>query len=148
MLHVFDEFLFCWDLTSPDHEISPAGICDVSQTMGTSIKNHNQLRSFQEETFSFISFGSSSFSMRISLIVIDAQALCISHSFGVQLHQVELLKEQNPLEQSCLEIFLSKEILEGGMIRIHSAFVHDKFRAKLVSSHRLNLSKWVKALGL
>ncbi|GJX95066.1 hypothetical protein Tco_0349652 [Tanacetum coccineum] len=145
--------------------------------------------------------------MRISLIVIDAQALCISHSFGVQLHQVELLKEQNPLEQSCLEIFLSKEILEGGMIRIHSAFVHDKvrseffdalkfshdvaqecnprrnslavalssngsspvwairieprtmpsltmkwlfsqFRAKLVSSHRLNLSKWVKALGL
>ncbi|GKF56261.1 hypothetical protein Tco_0166601, partial [Tanacetum coccineum] len=59
-----------------------------------------------------------------------------------------------------LRIFLSKEILEGGMIRIHSAFVHDKvrtmpsltmkwlfsqFRAKLVSSHRLSIfSKWVR----
>ncbi|GJZ20994.1 hypothetical protein Tco_0558033 [Tanacetum coccineum] len=38
----------------------------------------------------------------------------------------QLLKEQNPSEQSRLRIFLSKEILEGGMIRIHSAFVHDE----------------------
>ncbi|GKA25661.1 hypothetical protein Tco_0711770 [Tanacetum coccineum] len=49
----------------------------------------------------------------------------------------ELLKEQNPSEQSRLRIFLCKEILEGGMIRIHSAFVHDKTapKAKSLASH-------------
>nr|GEV28565.1 hypothetical protein [Tanacetum cinerariifolium] len=34
--------------------------------------------------------------------------------------------EENPTEQSRLGIFLSKEIFEGGMIRIHNAFVHDE----------------------
>nr|GFA49712.1 hypothetical protein [Tanacetum cinerariifolium] len=34
--------------------------------------------------------------------------------------------EWNPTEQSRLGIFLSKEIFEGGMIRIHNAFVHDE----------------------
>ncbi|GKA20502.1 hypothetical protein Tco_0700491 [Tanacetum coccineum] len=47
-------------------------------------------------------------------------------SFRVNYIKVELLKEQNPSEQSRLRIFLSEEILEGGMIRIYSAFVHDK----------------------
>nr|GFB82128.1 hypothetical protein [Tanacetum cinerariifolium] len=32
----------------------------------------------------------------------------------------------NPTEQSRLRIFLSKEIFEGGMIRIHNAFVQDE----------------------
>ncbi|GJY45041.1 hypothetical protein Tco_0433254 [Tanacetum coccineum] len=53
----------------------------------------------------------------------SSASLC---SFRVNYIKVELLKEQNPSEQSRLRIFLSKEILEGGMIRIHSAFVHDK----------------------
>ncbi|GJZ77683.1 hypothetical protein Tco_0642355 [Tanacetum coccineum] len=34
-------------------------------------------------------------------------------------------RRKNPSEHSPLESFL-QEILEGGMIRIHSAFVHDK----------------------
>nr|GEX23090.1 hypothetical protein [Tanacetum cinerariifolium] len=33
---------------------------------------------------------------------------------------------ENPTGQSHLRIFLSKEIFEGGMVRIHNAFVHDK----------------------
>nr|GEY59410.1 reverse transcriptase domain-containing protein [Tanacetum cinerariifolium] len=40
--------------------------------------------------------------------------------------EFELLKEENPTEQSRLRIFLSKEIFEGGVIRIHNAFVHDE----------------------
>nr|GFA42664.1 hypothetical protein [Tanacetum cinerariifolium] len=36
------------------------------------------------------------------------------------------LREENPTKKSCLGIFLSKEIFEGGMIRIHNAFVHDE----------------------
>nr|GEZ87704.1 hypothetical protein [Tanacetum cinerariifolium] len=32
----------------------------------------------------------------------------------------------NPTEQSRLEIFLSKEIFEGEMVRIYNAFVHDE----------------------
>nr|GEU59247.1 hypothetical protein [Tanacetum cinerariifolium] len=36
--------------------------------------------------------------------------------------------EENPTEQSRLGIFLSKDIFEGGMIRIHNAFVHDEDR--------------------
>nr|GEU93436.1 hypothetical protein [Tanacetum cinerariifolium] len=35
-------------------------------------------------------------------------------------------KDENPSKQSRLGIFLSKEIFEGGMIRIHNAFVHDE----------------------
>nr|GEY98439.1 reverse transcriptase domain-containing protein [Tanacetum cinerariifolium] len=35
-------------------------------------------------------------------------------------------EEENPTEQSRLGIFLSKEIIEGRMIRIHNAFVHDE----------------------
>nr|GEV89659.1 reverse transcriptase domain-containing protein [Tanacetum cinerariifolium] len=34
--------------------------------------------------------------------------------------------EENPSEQSCLGIFFRKEIFEGGVIRIHNAFVHDE----------------------
>nr|GFC98519.1 hypothetical protein [Tanacetum cinerariifolium] len=34
--------------------------------------------------------------------------------------------EENPPEQSHLGIFFSKEIFEGGVIRIHNAFVHDE----------------------
>nr|GEV16590.1 hypothetical protein [Tanacetum cinerariifolium] len=34
--------------------------------------------------------------------------------------------EENPSEQSRLGIFFSKEIFEGGVIRIHNAFVHDE----------------------
>ncbi|GJR83490.1 hypothetical protein Tco_0154275 [Tanacetum coccineum] len=45
------------------------------------------------------------------------------------------LKEQEkPIEQSRLRIFLCKEILEGGMIRIHSAFVHDKVCNRFLTS--------------
>nr|GEZ90416.1 reverse transcriptase domain-containing protein [Tanacetum cinerariifolium] len=36
--------------------------------------------------------------------------------------------EENPTEQSRLGIFFSKEIFEGGVIRIHNAFVHDEDR--------------------
>nr|GEW73376.1 hypothetical protein [Tanacetum cinerariifolium] len=35
-------------------------------------------------------------------------------------------QEENLTEQSLLGIFLSKEIFEGGMVRIHNAFVHDQ----------------------
>nr|GFA37665.1 hypothetical protein [Tanacetum cinerariifolium] len=35
-------------------------------------------------------------------------------------------REENPPELSRLGIFLSKEIFEGGVIRIHNAFVHDE----------------------
>nr|GEU97483.1 hypothetical protein [Tanacetum cinerariifolium] len=34
--------------------------------------------------------------------------------------------EENPSEQFRLRIFLSKEIFEGGVIRIHNALVHDE----------------------
>nr|GEY17924.1 hypothetical protein [Tanacetum cinerariifolium] len=34
--------------------------------------------------------------------------------------------EENPPEQSRLGIFFSKEIFEGGVIRIHNAFVQDE----------------------
>nr|GEY10691.1 hypothetical protein [Tanacetum cinerariifolium] len=34
--------------------------------------------------------------------------------------------EENPPEQSRLGIFFGKEIFEGGVIRIHNAFVHDE----------------------
>nr|GEV70244.1 hypothetical protein [Tanacetum cinerariifolium] len=40
----------------------------------------------------------------------------------------------NPTEQSRLGIFLSKEIFDGGMIRIHNAFVHDEQKTSSVSS--------------
>nr|GEZ02545.1 hypothetical protein [Tanacetum cinerariifolium] len=34
--------------------------------------------------------------------------------------------EENPSEQSRLEIFFSKEIFEGGVICVHNDFVHDE----------------------
>nr|GFB05751.1 ribonuclease H-like domain-containing protein [Tanacetum cinerariifolium] len=34
--------------------------------------------------------------------------------------------EENPPGQSRLGLFLSKEIFEGGVIRIHNAFIHDE----------------------
>nr|GFA76589.1 hypothetical protein [Tanacetum cinerariifolium] len=50
----------------------------------------------------------------------------VLNSFCVNHFECKLLKEWNPTEQSRLGIFLSKEIFEGGMIRIHNAFVHDE----------------------
>nr|GEU46487.1 hypothetical protein [Tanacetum cinerariifolium] len=47
-------------------------------------------------------------------------------SFCVNYFEFELLKEENPTEQSRLGILLSKEIFKGGMIHIHNAFVHDE----------------------
>nr|GEY49600.1 hypothetical protein [Tanacetum cinerariifolium] len=38
----------------------------------------------------------------------------------------EKVAEENPSKKSRLGIFLSKEIFEGEMIRIHNAFVHDE----------------------
>ncbi|GJY75162.1 hypothetical protein Tco_0480278 [Tanacetum coccineum] len=58
-------------------------------------------------------------------------------SFCVNYIKVELLKEQNPSEQSCLRIFLSKEIFEGGMIRINSAFVHNEPEVFLMTVPRM-----------
>ncbi|GJZ33976.1 hypothetical protein Tco_0579412 [Tanacetum coccineum] len=46
-------------------------------------------------------------------------------SFCVNYFELELLKEENPPEQSSLGIFFTKEIFEGGVIRIHNAFVQD-----------------------
>nr|GEY46787.1 DNA-directed DNA polymerase [Tanacetum cinerariifolium] len=42
--------------------------------------------------------------------------------------------EENLMEQSRLGIFLSKEIFEGGVIRIHNAFVHDEASQDLTKS--------------
>ncbi|GKD68658.1 hypothetical protein Tco_1322748, partial [Tanacetum coccineum] len=50
----------------------------------------------------------------------------ILDSFCVNYFEFELLKEENPPEQSRLGIFFSKEIFEGGVIRIHNAFVKDE----------------------
>ncbi|GKE70741.1 hypothetical protein Tco_1528813 [Tanacetum coccineum] len=47
-------------------------------------------------------------------------------SFCVNYFEFELLKEENPPEQSRLGIFFSKEIFEGGVICIHNAFVQDE----------------------
>ncbi|GJX24083.1 hypothetical protein Tco_0228528 [Tanacetum coccineum] len=47
-------------------------------------------------------------------------------SFCVNYFEFELLKEENPPEQSRLGIFFSKQIFEGGVIRIHNAFVQDE----------------------
>ncbi|GJY10287.1 hypothetical protein Tco_0378472 [Tanacetum coccineum] len=49
-------------------------------------------------------------------------------SFCVNYFECELLKEENPPEQSRLGIFISKEIFKGGMIRMHNAFVQDEVR--------------------
>ncbi|GJW34594.1 hypothetical protein Tco_0054626, partial [Tanacetum coccineum] len=49
-------------------------------------------------------------------------------SFCVNYFEFELLKEENPPEQSRLGIFFCKEIFEGGVIRIHNAFVQDEVR--------------------
>ncbi|GJV15831.1 hypothetical protein Tco_1361154, partial [Tanacetum coccineum] len=50
----------------------------------------------------------------------------ILSSFFVNYFELELLKEENPPEQSLLGIFFSKEIFKGGVIRIHYAFVQDE----------------------
>ncbi|GKG49380.1 hypothetical protein Tco_0515832, partial [Tanacetum coccineum] len=51
----------------------------------------------------------------------------ILSSFCVNYFEFELLNEENPPEQSCLGVFFSKEeIFEGGVIRIHNAFVQDE----------------------
>ncbi|GKA91501.1 hypothetical protein Tco_0813371 [Tanacetum coccineum] len=50
----------------------------------------------------------------------------ILDSFCVNYFEFKLLKEENPPEQSRLGIFFSKEIFEGGVIRIHNAFVQDE----------------------
>nr|GEZ03065.1 integrase, catalytic region, zinc finger, CCHC-type, peptidase aspartic, catalytic [Tanacetum cinerariifolium] len=50
----------------------------------------------------------------------------VLRSFCVKYFEFELLEEENLSEQSRLGIFLSKEIFEGGVIRIHNAFVHDE----------------------
>ncbi|GKF83140.1 hypothetical protein Tco_0244796, partial [Tanacetum coccineum] len=47
-------------------------------------------------------------------------------SFYVNYFEFELLKKENPSEQSRLRVFFSKEIFEGGVIRIHNAFVQDE----------------------
>nr|GEZ62108.1 hypothetical protein [Tanacetum cinerariifolium] len=44
--------------------------------------------------------------------------------------------EKNPLEQSHLGIFLSKEIFKGGVIRIHNAFVHDESEGQSLHASR------------
>ncbi|GJS87803.1 hypothetical protein Tco_0770439 [Tanacetum coccineum] len=70
--------------------------------------------------------------------MIGREILC---SFCVNYFEFELLKEENPPEQSHLRVFFSKEIFEGGVIRIHNAFVQDKelpsfFRSlHVVSNH-------------
>ncbi|GKF20577.1 hypothetical protein Tco_0069215, partial [Tanacetum coccineum] len=47
-------------------------------------------------------------------------------SFCVNYFEFELLKEENPPDQSRIGIFFYKEIFEGGVIRIHNAFVQDE----------------------
>ncbi|GJR57003.1 hypothetical protein Tco_1499165 [Tanacetum coccineum] len=47
-------------------------------------------------------------------------------SFCVNYFEFELLKEENPSKKSRLGIFFSEEIFEGGVIRIHNAFVQDE----------------------
>ncbi|GJT63634.1 hypothetical protein Tco_1015114 [Tanacetum coccineum] len=45
-------------------------------------------------------------------------------SFSINNFEVKFLEEENPSEQSRLGILFCKEILKGGMVRIHYAFVH------------------------
>nr|GEV07858.1 hypothetical protein [Tanacetum cinerariifolium] len=52
------------------------------------------------------------------------------HSLNNEIPRMVVCKikkpeEEHPSKQSRLGIFLSKEIFEGGVIRIHNAFVHD-----------------------
>nr|GFD28752.1 hypothetical protein [Tanacetum cinerariifolium] len=56
-------------------------------------------------------------------------------SFCVNHFECELLEEDNPTEQSRLGIFLSKEIFEGRMIRIHNAFIHDEIRPEFSKAY-------------
>ncbi|GKF18354.1 hypothetical protein Tco_0063272, partial [Tanacetum coccineum] len=58
-------------------------------------------------------------------------------SFCVNYFESELLKEENPPEQSRLGIFFSKSIFYGGVIRIHYALVQDETApmAKSLASH-------------
>ncbi|GKD90936.1 hypothetical protein Tco_1366443 [Tanacetum coccineum] len=55
-------------------------------------------------------------------------------SFSVNYFEIELLKEENPPEQSRLGILFSKKIFEGGMVRMHDAFVHDEVRPEFFKS--------------
>ncbi|GKE76968.1 hypothetical protein Tco_1543088, partial [Tanacetum coccineum] len=47
-------------------------------------------------------------------------------SFRVNYFEFELLKDENPSEQSRFGIFFSKEVFDGGVIRIHYAFIQDE----------------------
>ncbi|GJU34225.1 hypothetical protein Tco_1182579 [Tanacetum coccineum] len=49
-----------------------------------------------------------------------SRLLCINN------FEVKFLEEENPSEQSRLGILFCKEILKGGMVRMHYAFVHDE----------------------
>ncbi|GJZ92609.1 putative reverse transcriptase domain-containing protein [Tanacetum coccineum] len=60
-------------------------------------------------------------------------------SFCVNYFEFELLKEENPPKQSRLGIFFSKQIFEGGVIRIHYAFVQDE-TAPMAKSLALHIS--------
>nr|GEV55664.1 hypothetical protein [Tanacetum cinerariifolium] len=63
--------------------------------------------------------------------VVPNLMLHILEEFVLLLGQHSLNNEiprMNPMEQSRLGIFLSKEIFEGGMIRIHNDFVQDEVK--------------------
>nr|GEX72357.1 hypothetical protein [Tanacetum cinerariifolium] len=62
-------------------------------------------------------------SLRGSIVMVGRYVLS---SFSVNNIEIKLLEEQNPPEQSRVGILFGKEILEGGMIRMHYAFVHDE----------------------
>ncbi|GKD13665.1 hypothetical protein Tco_1198072, partial [Tanacetum coccineum] len=47
-------------------------------------------------------------------------------SLRINYFKIEFLKEENLPEQSCLGVFLIKEVFKGRMIRIHYAFIDDE----------------------
>nr|GFB50376.1 hypothetical protein [Tanacetum cinerariifolium] len=51
---------------------------------------------------------------------------CLERKCFIYFLWVKHILDGNSPEQSRLEIFFSKEIFEGGMIRIHNAFVQDE----------------------
>ncbi|GJX66340.1 hypothetical protein Tco_0300683 [Tanacetum coccineum] len=57
-----------------------------------------------------------------------------SRSFSINNFEVKFLEEENPSEQSRLGILFCKEILKGGMVRMHYAFVHDEVRPEFLES--------------
>ncbi|GJS08339.1 hypothetical protein Tco_0365135 [Tanacetum coccineum] len=65
-------------------------------------------------------------------------------SFSINNFEVKFLEEENPPEQSRLGILFCKEILKGGMVRMHYAFVHDESTEKMngvVRSRRLVIGR-------